>query len=305
MVNLVLRFLLAALFWPGLAGGALLGWLYLWVTRKIVARLQGRQGPPFYQPFFDFIKLTGKTTVIPGGANPGLFFVLPLLALLSVIAGLALLPAPLAPFPGFNGDLILLLYLLEMPALVDILAGYVTRSPYAQVGASREAVMMLGYNLPFLTALIALALQSGSTNLHVIVAHPLGPVQILAALALLMAMPARMKTTPFSIPNAETEIVAGPHIEYNARPLAVFELSHGLELAALAGLFAAILVGPVANPILGLLLYLLVSLAVIGFTAVLAAATARLKVQHAMRFYFRWGALAAVLALAVAALIKP
>jgi NADH-quinone oxidoreductase subunit H len=46
-------YVFALLIWPGLIGGALLGWFYLWYVRKLTAQLQGRHGPPFYQPFFD------------------------------------------------------------------------------------------------------------------------------------------------------------------------------------------------------------------------------------------------------------
>jgi len=297
----VFQGILALVFWPGLISGAVLGWFFLWLGRKALAWLQGRQGPPFYQPFFDFIKLASKQTVVPSGVNPALFYALPVLSLVSIAGALALLPVPFTPGLSFTGDLILLLYLLEMPALIDILAGYITRSPYAQVGASREAVLMLGYNLPFLTALIAVAMQSGSTSTAAMIHQPLGLVQILAALALLLALPARLKSTPFSIPNAESEIVAGPHLEYNGLPLAIFELVHGLEMVALSGLFAALLVGPIANPIIALVLYLLISAGVVFATTLLAAVTARLKIQHALRFYWRWGALAAVLALVVAA----
>ncbi len=296
----LLRGLLAMLLWPGLISGALLGWFFLWLGRKSLAWLQGRQGPPFYQPFFDFIKLMSKSTVYPANVNPGLFFALPLIALISIIGALTLLPAPLTPGRSFTGDLILLLYLLEMPALIDILAGYVTRSPYAQVGAAREAVLMLGYNLPFLTALIALAIQAHSTSLRVIAQQPIGTVQILAILALLLALPARMKTTPFSIPNAESEIVAGPHLEYNGAPLGLFELVHGLELVTVCGLLAGLLVGAIPSPWIALPLYLLISAAIVLGTTLLAAATARLKVQHALRFYWRWGGLAGLLALLVA-----
>lgn len=302
----ILNALLALLVWPGLIGSLLLGWFLMWMSRKVLARLQGRQGPPFYQPFFDTVKLLSKRTVIPRGVNPTLFFALPVLSLVSMTGALALLPTPFSPSISFNGDLILLLYLLEMPALIDILAGYVTRSPYAQVGAAREAALMLGYNLPFLTGMIAIALQSGSARLADIAANPIGPVTLLASMALLLAMPARMKTTPFSIPNAESEIVAGPHLEYNGLPLGLFELVHGLELVALSGLLAGLIVNPLAaitGPLAALLLYLLLVCLIILLTVLLSGATARLQLQHALRFYWRWGALAAVLALTVAALL--
>jgi len=77
------------------------------------------------------------------------------------------------------------------------------------------------YNLPFLTALIALAVHAKSTNLQVIMAAAPGPAIIFVAIALLLSIPARLRSNPFSIPNAESEIVAGIYTEYNSKPLAV------------------------------------------------------------------------------------
>ncbi len=119
--------------WPGLLTGALFGWFLLWMSRKFIARLQGRQGPPFYQPFFDFWKLVVKRPSSPGGESIHFFMPYPVISLLSVVLALALLPVPGGmQFPSMETwfhDI-----LLEMPALIDILAGYVTRSVYAQVG---------------------------------------------------------------------------------------------------------------------------------------------------------------------------
>jgi len=294
------RILLAVLVWPGFIGGALLGWLFLWITRKVMARLQGRKGPPFYQPFFDFVKLMGKETIVPGGTNRIIFYGLPLVALISVTIALSLIPIPGNPMPSFNGDLILLIYLLEMPALCDILAGFVTRSLYAQVGATREAILSLGYNLPFLTALIALAIHAKSSSLREIVAVTPGPAIVFVALAFLLSVPARLKSNPFSIANAESEIVAGIHTEYNSKPLAIFELVHGLELAALAGLFAVLFLPFAHSLIAAMATYILCALVLILLTTGLAAATARLKIQHAISFFWSWGAAAAVLAIVVA-----
>ena len=291
---------LALLIWPGLVSGALLGWFYLWLGRKLTARFQGRQGPPFYQPFFDFIKLMGKTAIVPGGVNRRLFYALPLVSLVSVTLALALIPVPGNPMRAFPGDLVVLLYLLEMPALCEILAGYSSRSLYGQVSAVREALLSLGYNLPFLAAVIALAMQVGSFSLSALAAAPVGWIHLAAAVAFLLSVPARLKSNPFSIPNAEQEIVAGAHTEYNGPPLALFELGHGIELVALAALFATLFLPPVGNPVLALGLYLLLSVALVAAVTLLAVATARLKVQQAFRFYWSWGALAAVAAFVVA-----
>lgn len=294
------RALAAVLVWPGLLGSAFLGWFLMWMTRKVIARLQGRMGPPFYQPFFDFWKLLGKQTILPRGVNPLLFYALPVISVVSMAFALALLPAPGTPMRSFQGDLILLLYLLEMPALVDVLAGFVTRSIYSQIGSTREALLSLGYNLPFITALIALAVQVGSFRLDDIAAAPIGPVQVLAALALLLVVPARLKVNPFSIPNAEQEIVGGVHLEYNGLPLALFELAHTLEIVALTGLMAIIFLGPLNAVWLRWLVYLLIGVVVVWLTCLASAGTARLKVQHAFRFFWTWGALTAVLAVAAA-----
>jgi NADH-quinone oxidoreductase subunit H len=290
----VARNLLAVLVWPGLIGGAVLGWFFLGVYRKLMARMQGRRGPSLLQPFYDFVKLLGKQTLVPEGVRPVLFYGLPLISMAAMVCALGLLPAPGSPATGsFAGDLIVLLYLLEVPALCDVIAGYSTRSLYGEVSAAREALLSLGYNLPFLAAVIALAMHVGSFRLSDLVSAPIGPVHLMAGIAFLLAVPARLKSNPFSISNAEQELVAGTHTEFNGVPLALLELSHGLEITALAGFFAAICSSAVAAPALALGLYLLVSLAVVVLLTLVGAVTARLKVQQAFRFYWTWGALAA------------
>ena len=225
---------------------------------------------------------------------------MPIVSLASVIFALALVPVPGNPLKSFPGDLILFIYLLETPALCDILAGFSTQSPYGQVGASREALMSLAYNLPFLAAVIALAVRAGSFNLSLIANQPLSWATLAAAIAFFLSLPAKLKSNPFSIANAEQEIVAGAHTEYSGIPLAMFELSHTLELVALVSLFAALVVTPFSTGIVGWLLFLVVSIIVIFLLTLLGTATARLKLNQAFSFYWRWGAIAAVMAVVVA-----
>jgi len=294
-VNELARFAFGVLVWPGLLGAAALGLGYLWLARKGLARLQGRRGPPFGQPFFDLVKLLGKRTVVPGDANRGFFYALPVSAVAATTFALLLIPVPGNLIGSFPGDVVLLLFLLEVPVFCDILAGYVTKSIYGQVSAMREGVLMIGYNVPFLAAICAMAQHAGSFSLAGMAAAPQGVVTLLAAVAFLIAVPARLKSNPFSIPNAEQEIVAGAHIEYNGAPLALFELSHALELVALANLFMVLFV-----PHAGALAFFAASLALVCAVTAIAALTARLTVARALRFYWVWGGLAAAASMAAA-----
>jgi len=290
----------ALLLWPGLLGGSALAWLLLWIQRKLAARLQGRVGPPFYQPFFDFVKLLGKETVVPGGVSRRLLYALPLISAAAVTCALGMIPVPGNPMASFSGDLIVLLYLLEMPAVCEVLAGYGSRSLYGQVGSAREAVLWLGYNLPFLAAVVSLAIQTKSLSLSALAAAPVRPVHLAAALAFLLALPARLKRNPFSIPNAEQEIVAGPFTEYSGAPLAFFELSHGLELVALTSLFIVLFLPAAGSLGLRWVSYGLGSVGLVALVTLAATATARLTVRCAFRFYWSWGACAAAVALIIA-----
>jgi len=303
MTDWWLNSILALLFWPGLLSSALFGWFLLWMSRKFVARLQGRQGPPFFQPFFDFWKLVGKKTIIPKGVSPAVFYALPVISVVSIVFALALLPVPGSTAITFEGDLVLLIYLIEVPVLMDVIAGYVTRSVYAQIGAMREAVLTIAYNLPFLGALIALSIKLHSFKLATFASAPVSVATILAAVALFVALLAQLKVNPFSIPNAEQEIVAGIHVEYNGLPLALFELTHALETSLLVGLISILFTGMVETIWMKLAVFLVIAVIIILLTNITAAGTARLKVQHAFKFYWTWGIAATVLVVAAALIL--
>ncbi|WP_029009224.1 respiratory chain complex I subunit 1 family protein [Azospirillum halopraeferens] len=294
----VWRYLVAFAVWPGLLGAVPLGWLMLWFMRKLTARLQGRRGPPFLQPFYDVAKLLGKATVVPAGVRRGLFLALPVVSLAAVTAALAILPLPGNPVPALPGDVVLLLYLLEVPVLCEVLAGYVSRSVYGQVSAMREALLSLAYNLPFLVSIIAMAQYVGSFEMQALQAAPYGPVHAVAAAAFLMALPARLKLNPFSIANAEHEIVADAHIEYGGPPLALFKLAHALEIVLLVGLFAVVFVPVTPWPALTAVVYAAAGVALLAGITALAAVTARLRLAQAFRFYWVWGGCASALTVA-------
>lgn len=291
---------LAFLVFPGLLYAAPLGWLQQWFLRKWVARLQGRRGPPPGQPFFDLVKLLGKAMVIPAGVARSTFLALPLVALAAVTAALALLPLPGNPLPALPGDVILLLYLLEVPVLCEVLAGYVGRSIYGQVAAMREALMALAYNLPFLVAVVAMAYQADSFQMRTLAQQPFSVLHVVAGFTYLMALPGRLKTNPFSAAHAEHEIVGDALVEYSGPALALFKLTHALEGVLLTGLFAVVFVPATPWGALTNAVVVVTGLLVLMLVATLAAGTARLRLVQGFRLYWVWGGLASAATLAVA-----
>ena len=159
--------------------------------------------------------------------------------------------------------------------------------------------MSLAYNVPFLASVVAMAERAGSFDLAAISALPFGPLQVVAGAAFLLALPARMKLNPFSIANAESEIVAGGPIEYSGPLLGLFELGHALEVVVLTELFVALFVPLPAQPVAALVVYAVVGLALLFGLSCLSAVTARVRLPEAFRFYWVWGGTVSAAALAI------
>jgi len=297
-----LRAFFALLVFPGLLYALPIGWLMLGSERKLRARLQSRIGPPLSQPFFDFIKLLSKRPVRRVASDAGLLAALPLVAVGSMVGALALLPVFIGE-SSFAGDLVLLVGLLEIPPLCIILAGYASRSIYGEVGATREAVISIASNVPFLAAMLAMATAAGSLHLSRIAVGTPWPVRVPAMLAILICLPVKLRLNPFSLANAEQELLSGPLAEYDGRRLALWELVHSLEWVALTGLAAA-LVMPFRSShwLADAFVFVLISLALVPVLTLVAASTARLKLSQATRLLWCGGTLVSVAALAAALL---
>ena len=298
------RALVGLLVFPGLAYALPAAWLMLWIERKARARMQGRIGPPFYQPFFDFVKLMAKRTVPLPLFDAVLTAGMPILAGSSLLVALGLLPV-FAGQGGFAGDAVLLVALLEVPALMAVLAGFASRSIFGQLGSAREAVLSIVSSLPFIAAVLALAVSAHSLRLVDIAARPAAAVRWPAVLAIVLCLPLKLRINPFSLVNAEQEIYSGPLTEYAGPRLALWDLAHGLEWVALTGL-AASLALPLRSgrPARDVALMIAGSLGLVVLLAVTASGTARLKVRQAGGFYWSWGLGLAAAALVLAIILK-
>ena len=272
----------------------------LGLERKWKARFQGRIGPPITQAFYDVIKLLAKSPLNRVASDVPFLIGLPLLAVGSTIGALALLPV-FSSESGFVGDIVVLVGLLEMPPLAFILAGYATRSIYGEVGSNREAVVSIVSNVPFLAALIAMASASGSMHSAEIATLTPWMVRVPAVIAILLCLPMKLRITPFSLANAEQEVLAGPLTEFDGARLALWEMAHALEWTALIG-FAVSFAIPVRSTsgIVNAVVYVVLSFVLVLLLTLLASSTARLKVSQATSLMWKWGGTVAAIALIAA-----
>ena len=291
------------LIFPGLLFAVPAAWFFLWVERKAVALMQGRIGPPFMQPFYDFIKLLGKQMPPRSGVGGLLMRLWPLLAVSAAAGAVGLLPV-LPASGGFQGDLILLLALLELPSMCIIAAGFSSRSIFGEIGSAREAVLSVSYNVVFLLAIISIAASQHTFRLEALAQLPVSPLQILGVIAILVCLPAKLHLNPFSLPNAEQEIYSGPMVEYAGPELAMWELSHGLEWVAATGLVATLIAPHLTLWWLAALVFVALSFAIVLLLSTVAAATARLQIDTTVRFYWQCTLIFAVLAVASALFMR-
>ena len=291
------------LIFPGLLFAIPAAWFILWVERKAVALMQGRIGPPFMQPFFDFVKLLGKETPQRTGIAGMIMKAWPVLAVASAAGAVGLLPV-LPTSGGFEGDLILLLALLELPSMCIIAAGFSSRSIFGEIGSAREAVLSVAYNVVFLLAIVSIAASQHTFRLEALAALPASPLRWLGVIALLVCLPAKLHLNPFSLPNAEQEIYSGPMIEYAGPELAMWELSHGLEWVAATGLVATLAAPHIAIWWMAALVFIALSFFIVLMLSALASATARLAIDTTVRFYWQCTLIFAVLAISSALFMR-
>jgi NADH-quinone oxidoreductase subunit H len=286
---------------------AVLGLVASWIDRKVTARVQYRVGPPFFQPFIDIVKLMGKETLIPKGSSKSMFLVAPVLGFASAVMVSAMLWMNNADSSrGFLGDVIVVIYLLALPSISIMLGGFASGNPLARVGSSREMKLMLGYELPFILAVLVPIIKSGySLRLGEILGEqslngPFG-LQASGILALAVFVPcvqAKLGLVPFDIPEAETEIIAGPMVEYSGMGLALFRLMKNMLLFTLPFFTVILFLNGFHFDGIRILYSVLKYIAILVVITVIRNTNPRLRIDQAMRFF--WGPVTVV---AVAAVI--
>jgi NADH-quinone oxidoreductase subunit H len=295
--------------------GPLMMMLFTWIERRGIAYMQDRQGPnrvgPFglFQPVAEAIKTMTKEDITPRGADRWVHFLAPVVIMFSTIMAFAVIPWGnlMPPTADMNVGVLFVIAVSAIHTLGLLMAGWGSNNKFALLGGMRGVAQAISYEIPQVMSLVALVLMAGTMSVKTIVLNQamnfgfgwyvFTPVGLLAFFIFWTASLAEGERTPFDIPEAESEIVAGHMTEYSGMKFAVFYLANYMTNLAICALAAGLFLGGGAGPgstipIIGTFLSIFYFLAkTIGLFFVMVwirGALPRLRVDQLMGFAWKF-----------------
>jgi len=284
------------LIFPGFLFLGIAGMFFEYIDRKLYAKFQNRVGPPWFQPFADFVKLLAKENIIPEKAERKMFQVLPFFAMAAIVTSFMYVPVwgTKALF-SFNGDVIVVLYLLSIPTLTFFLAGYSSQSLFSMIGAVRTLTQFFAYEVPLFLTILSAALLAGTWSLSEMSVfynqhHWYWLANLLGFGISIIALLGKLEKVPFDIPEAETEVVGGTFTEYSGKLLAFFRMTIDIEVVVCSALLAAVFLpfGMDIHPALGFVLFILKVLSVVVLLSLMRSVFARLRIDQMVNFCWKY-----------------
>jgi formate hydrogenlyase subunit 4 len=262
------------------------------VLRKITARIQSRQGPPLWQPYYDLLKLLGKED-IESGESPLMQRFAAYLGLATILTVACLVPMGFSAPMNQAGDAILLIYLLTLCCICTLLAGLAAGSTFSLLGISREMMSMITLEPLLAITIVIGAVHTHSFRLDTVLngsvycetGIPWSGIIMLAVM--LLSFQAFVQRLPFDISEAETEIMEGALMEYSGPKLALFKYTQMARLVIYSALFVTLFVpwgSSLMVPLNWLVFWFKVAGVVLLVTLV-AATHARYRIDQAIRFF--------------------
>ncbi len=238
----------------------------VWAERKVAARFQDRIGPNrvgplgLLQPIADALKLITKENIVPRSADAAVHLLAPVILLVSAFLVLAVIPF------GFGGKignqltglaaidlpsgLLYLIAVSSMSSLGIFLAGWASRNKYSLLGAMRAVAQLVSYEVPQVLATVPIILWTGSLSLVAILNRQLdvgwflfSPPGLVSFAILTIANIAEVNRSPFDLPEAESEIIAGYHTEYSGMRFGLFFLAEYLSVFGVSCLGTSLFLG--------------------------------------------------------------
>ncbi|MCD6565318.1 MAG: NADH-quinone oxidoreductase subunit H [Bacteroidales bacterium] len=282
------------------------GITYMGLSRIVTARVQNRIGPPWYQNFFDVFKLFSKDTSIHHGI---MHHMGPAFMMVTAVMSLLIIPI----FNGgsfftnlnFHGDLIFLIYIMVFGPLGMALGAGQTGNPNSAIGVTRGLSQIVGFEIPWVMALVALMIQYKTTsivdlmNIQAETGKWLMFTSPFAFIAAVLAMLGMFRYAPFDIVGAPQELASGPMSENGGKYLFVMMSSGAVFAFAKLTLYVDIFMGGANN-----LIILVVKTFILYMIPVLyGIVSPRYRTEQSVRFFWGWPTLFGLLAILQAAFL--
>jgi NADH-quinone oxidoreductase subunit H len=237
----------------------------VYLERRVIAFMQDRLGPNrvgpqgVFQPVADVIKLLAKEDIIPTSADATVFKLSTIVMVFSALLVYAVIPfGPGMIISDLNIGILYAVALSSLTAIGMLMAGWGSNNKYALLGAMRAAAQVISYEIPLVFSIIGVAMITGSLSTVSIVSGQAAWggfrwnifLQPLGFVIYFISATAELNRTPFDLMEAESEIVAGYHIEYSGIRFALFFLAEYLNSFAVACLGATLFFGGWLGPIL-------------------------------------------------------
>jgi len=276
------------------------GLTYMGLSRKVTARVQNRKGPPWYQNFIDAFKLFSKDTSVSHGFMQHIG---PALMLVSSSMTLMFIPVLTGgtwfPNLNFHGDLIFILYMIPFGSLGMALGAGQTGNPNSAIGVTRGLSQMVGFEIPWVLALVALMIQYHTTSITGLMEVQAqsgvwlmfsSPFAFLAAILALLGM---TRYSPFDIVGAPAELASGPISEFGGKYLAMMMSSGSVFAFVKLTLYVDLFLGGASN----LVMLLIKTFAIYLIPMLYGMVSPRYRTEQSIRYFWGWPTVLGLLAI--------
>jgi len=271
-----------------------------WLERKVVGRIQDRLGPNrvgplgVLQPVADVVKMLIKEDITPSGADRLVYNLAPILVVPPALLVFAVFPFAQGLIPvDLNIGFLYIVAISSTSTLAVLMAGWGSNNKYALLGGMRAVAQFVSYEIPQVLSAVGVIMLAGSLSMNRIVEAQsniwFALLQPLGFIIFLISSVSEVKRSPFDIPEAESEIVAGYHIEYSGMKFAMFLLSEYIGAFAISAIGATLFLGGWQGPLLpGWVWFLAKTYALVFVLIWLRGTLPRLRIDQLMGFAWKF-----------------